>query len=43
VLAVMGLLPPIVGAISQEIIDVLAIANASRVAMLRRPMSDFRT
>ncbi len=43
VLAVMGLLPPIVGAISQEVIDVLAIANASRVALLRRPMSDFRS
>ena len=41
-LAVMGLLPPIAGAISQEVIDVLAIANASRVALLRRPMSDFR-
>jgi P-type E1-E2 ATPase len=42
-LAVMGLLPPIAGAISQEVIDVLAIANASRVALLRRPMSDFRS
>lgn len=43
VLAVLGILPPIVGAISQEVIDVLAILNASRVAWVRRPMSDFRS
>ena len=42
VLAVFGLLPPIAGAMAQEAIDVLAILNASRVAMTRRPMSDFR-
>jgi len=42
VLAVLGFLPPIVGAISQEVIDVLAIANALRVVLVRRPMSDFR-
>jgi high-affinity K+ transport system ATPase subunit B len=42
VLAVFGLLPPIAGAVAQEAIDVLAILNASRVAMTRRPMSDFR-
>ncbi len=41
VLAVIGLLPPIAGAIMQEAIDVLAILNATRVAMARRPMSDF--
>ena len=43
VLALLGILPPIVGAISQEVIDVLAILNASRVAWVRRPMSDFRS
>ena len=42
VLAVFGLLPPIAGAVAQEAIDVLAILNASRVAMTRKPMSDFR-
>ncbi len=42
VLAVFGLLPPIAGAALQEAIDVLAILNASRVAMTRKPMSDFR-
>jgi heavy metal translocating P-type ATPase len=40
-LAVVGLLPPIAGAIAQEVIDLLAIANATRVAMARRPMTDF--
>ena len=39
-LAVFGLLPPIVGAVSQELIDVLAILNASRVAFGHRSMSD---
>jgi P-type E1-E2 ATPase len=41
VLAVLGLLPPIAGAIMQEVIGTLAILNATRVAMARRPMSDF--
>jgi heavy metal translocating P-type ATPase len=41
VLAVFGLLPPIAGAIAQEVIDLLAILNATRVAITRRPMSDF--
>jgi P-type E1-E2 ATPase len=40
-LAVVGLLPPIAGAIAQEAIDVLAILNATRVAMARAPMTDF--
>lgn len=40
-LAVAGLLPPLAGAISQEVIDVLAILNATRVGLTRRPMSDF--
>lgn len=42
VFALFGLLPPIAGAITQEIIDVLAIANATRVVWRRRSMSDFR-
>ena len=41
-LAVLGLLPPLAGAVAQEAIDLLAILNATRVAMARRPMSDFR-
>lgn len=39
-LAVVGLLPPVAGAIGQEIIDVLAIANALRVGLVRRPLAD---
>ena len=38
-LAVMGLLPPIAGAIAQEVIDVLAILNAARVPLTRRAMA----
>lgn len=41
VLAVMGLLSPIVGAIAQEVIDVLAILNAARVVARRKPMADY--
>jgi heavy metal translocating P-type ATPase len=41
VLAVLGLLPPVAGAIAQEVIDVLAILNATRVSLARRPMTDF--
>lgn len=41
VLAVFGLLSPISGAIAHEAIDVLAIRNASRLAMKCRTMSDF--
>ncbi len=40
-LAVVGLLPPLAGAIAQEAIDVLAILNATRVALARSPMTDF--
>lgn len=40
VLAVAGLLPPIAGAIGQEAIDVLAILNAARVALVRGPLGD---
>lgn len=41
ILAVLGLLPPILGAVGQEVIDVLAIVNATRVVWRRRPMTDF--
>lgn len=41
ILAVFGLLTPLMGAIAQEIIDVVAIANAARVAMVRGELSDF--
>ena len=42
VLAAFGLLPPILGAVTQEVIDVAAILNASRVALVRRPLGDWR-
>jgi TPP-dependent indolepyruvate ferredoxin oxidoreductase alpha subunit len=38
---VAGLLPPIAGAVAQEVIDMLAILNATRVAMTGKPMTDF--
>ncbi|OFU53659.1 metal-transporting ATPase [Corynebacterium sp. HMSC11E11] len=40
-LAAFGLLTPIMGAIAQEVIDIVAIANAARVAMVRGELSDF--
>jgi P-type E1-E2 ATPase len=40
-LAAFGYLSPVGGAISQEVIDVLAIANALRVAILPRSLSDY--
>ena len=36
-----GLLTPIMGAVAQEIIDILAIANAARVAIVRGGLGDF--
>jgi heavy metal translocating P-type ATPase len=41
VLAAFGYLPPVGGAIAQEVIDVLAIGNALRVAMLPHSLSDY--
>lgn len=41
VLAVLGMLPPLLGAIAQEGIDLLAILNAARVVARRQPMADF--
>ncbi|MFW5905171.1 MAG: HAD-IC family P-type ATPase, partial [bacterium] len=43
VLAVMGHLPPLLGAVAQEGIDLLAILNAARVVARRRPMADYHT
>jgi heavy metal translocating P-type ATPase len=40
VLAALGLLPPVAGAVAQEAIDVLAIANALRAALTPRALSD---
>jgi hypothetical protein len=39
--AVAGYLPPIAGAVSQEIIDVLAVLNAVRVAFPVGRLSDY--
>jgi P-type E1-E2 ATPase len=41
VLAALGMLPPVAGAVAQEAIDVLAIANALRAALTPRALSDF--
>lgn len=41
VLAAMGLLSPVAGAITQEVIDVLAVVNALRVAMPPRTLTDY--
>lgn len=40
-LASAGLLPPVAGAIAQEVIDVLAVVNALRVAIPPKALSDF--
>jgi heavy metal translocating P-type ATPase len=39
--AALGYLPPIEGAIAQEVIDLLAVLNAVRVAVYRGSLSDF--
>ena len=40
-LAVAGLLTPVAGAVLQEVIDLTAILNASRVALVKGSMADF--
>lgn len=40
-LAAAGFLPPVAGAIAQEVIDVAAVGNALRVAFLSRPLTDY--
>ena len=39
--AATGHLPPVAGAITQELIDVAAVLNAARVAFAREDMTDF--
>lgn len=39
--AALGLLPPVAGAITQEIIDVLAVSNALRAAIAPKDLTDF--
>ncbi len=41
--AVLGYLPPIGGVVAQELIDVVAVANALRVSMVTGPLSDLDT
>ncbi len=40
VVAAAGYLPPVAGAIAQEVIDVLAVLNALRALMAPRTLSD---
>ena len=39
--AAIGFLPPIGGAVTQEIIDIVAVLNAVRVALPGRDLRDF--
>jgi cation transport ATPase len=39
--AAAGYLPPVAGAVAQEVIDVLAVLNALRVSLPPRSLSDF--
>jgi heavy metal translocating P-type ATPase len=39
--AALGFLPPVAGAVAQEVIDLLAVLNAIRVAIPTGPLSDF--
>ncbi|HZZ77479.1 MAG TPA: heavy metal translocating P-type ATPase [Gemmataceae bacterium] len=41
ILAAAGVLPPVAGAIAQEVIDVLAVVNALRAALPPRNLSDY--
>jgi P-type E1-E2 ATPase len=40
-IAAAGYLPPVAGAVAQEVIDLLAVLNAIRVALPGRALSDF--
>jgi heavy metal translocating P-type ATPase len=40
-LAAIGLLPPVAGAIAQEVIDVIAVLNAARVTWSPRELTDY--
>ena len=39
--AAMGLLPPIGGAVAQEVIDLFAVLSAARVALPANDLQDF--
>jgi hypothetical protein len=39
--AAAGYLPPVAGAVVQEVIDVLAVANALRVALPPQALTDY--
>jgi cation transport ATPase len=39
--AAAGYLPPVVGAVAQEVIDTVAVANALRAAVEPRVLSDY--
>ena len=41
VVAALGYLPPVAGAITQELIDVAAVANALRTAIRPRALTDY--
>jgi cation transport ATPase len=41
VLAALGWLPPVAGAVSQEVIDVAAVVNALRVALPPKALTDY--
>jgi P-type E1-E2 ATPase len=41
-LAAAGWLPPVAGAVAQEVIDVFAVVNALRVALPPRTLTDYR-
>jgi len=41
VLAALGYLPPVAGAIAQEVIDVVVVVNALRAALPPRDLTDF--
>jgi cation transport ATPase len=40
-LAAAGYLPPVAGAIAQEVIDVLVVVNALRMALPPRTLTDY--
>ncbi len=41
IVAAFGYLPPVAGAVTQEVIDVFAVVNALRVAVPPRSLRDF--
>jgi hypothetical protein len=42
-IAAAGYLPPVAGAITQEVIDVLAVLNALRASMTPQTLSDYKS